>query len=91
MTPSEIEPATFRLVAQCLNQLRHRVPHTAVYGSRYVPRYSEQRLFEEIFAQINTSRVTPWAPAETQLNLRIKSGFSARLLARNEPECANKL
>jgi hypothetical protein len=32
MTPSGIEPATFRLVAQCLNQLRNRVPPTDVTG-----------------------------------------------------------
>jgi len=48
MTPPGIEPATFRLVAQCLNQLRHRVPHQACSGGKITPPVLNKRLFNRM-------------------------------------------
>ena len=44
MTPSGIEPATFRLVAQCLSQLRHRVPSKMLSGGIILKQILKTRL-----------------------------------------------
>ena len=53
MAPPRIEPATFRLLAHCLKQLRHRVP--AVSGTVWYLLYKQSPTIPE-----RGTAVAPW-------------------------------
>ena len=68
MTPSGIEPATFRPAARCLNQLRHRVPLTYVRTYLFMYKYKYVLMYACQVCTRAAMKLTYVLPTTTALN-----------------------
>jgi hypothetical protein len=60
MTPKGIEPATFRLLAQCLNQLRQRVRPDIL---RWLVKFTKWPLYNQVYKPpVPVHYSVGWAP-----------------------------
>jgi hypothetical protein len=59
-TPSRVEADTFRLLAQCLNQLRCRVRYILVLRSKYFAYQDALRHLQQVYTVRVLTRLEPW-------------------------------
>jgi len=65
----ESEAATFRLVAQCLNKLCHRVPRSSVWRPTYTPCHFRRAYCSRSKVRISTLRMEGAGFSETSVHI----------------------